>query len=481
MTKHARFERVVMKYEVVVNGKTSDVELPFATGILADFAGTQASPKEIYDRAFVEVRADTFDACMRAMRPRAIFTVPDTLTGSGELAIDITFDGMADFAPAAILRKVEPLRALAEVRDRSAAEIDRRIARQLDPILRAEAIRQLERTWRGLHYLVSHTSTRDVRIRILNITKRELAHMLRRYRGVGWDQSPLFKKIYDQEYGTLGGTPFGCLVGDYCFDHGAADVEMLGEIGKVAAASHALFVAGAASTLFQAPSWSQWAHRPDLGSTFGSDEYAAWRALRASDTARHIALVMPPFQGGDPGNEAWVNAAYALAANIHRSFERNGWFSRTFGPEHGAIEGSPATEAAVDASAEAELAAHGLVALALGKYSDAAAFLSANTLHEPAASDEPTVTANARLAASVPYVLAVGRLAHYLNAIVRDKYEMVTDRRHVQGELDRWIADYVDGPGMLGWRPFASARIVADRPDGAPRSHGVKFWALPND
>src|SRR6476619_7351860 len=174
------------------------------------------------------------------------------------------------------------------------AQLDKKLTEQINLILHHEDFQKLEGSWRGLHYLVNNTETDEMlKIRFMNISKNELGKTLKRYKGTAWDQSPLFKKIYEAEYGQFGGEPFGCLVGDYYFDQTPPDVELLGEMSKVSAAAHTPFIAGSSPTVMQMESWQELANPRDLTKIFTTPEYARWRSLRDSDAARYLGLAMP--------------------------------------------------------------------------------------------------------------------------------------------------------------------------------------------
>ncbi|MEG1679324.1 MAG: type VI secretion system contractile sheath large subunit, partial [Stenotrophomonas sp.] len=234
------------------------------------------------------------------------------------------------------------------------AEIDRKLTEQLNHIIHHADMQQLEGAWRGLHYLVNNTETdTQLKIRVLNISKKELGKTLKRYKGTAWDQSPIFKKIYEQEYGQLGGEPYGCLVGDYYFDNSPPDVELLAGIAQVAAAAHAPFISAAAPKLMGMDGWNELANPRDLAKIFSTPDYAAWRSLRDSEDSKYIGLAMPrtlsrlPYgantnpvdefdyeedtAGADSSKYTWQNAAYAMAVNINRSFKQYGWCSRIRG------------------------------------------------------------------------------------------------------------------------------------------------------
>ncbi len=405
------------------------------------------------------------------------------------------------------------------------AEIDRKLSEQVKHILHHREYQQLESAWRGLHYLVSNTETDEMlKIRVLNISKKDLHKTLKKFKGVAWDQSPIFKKLYGEEYDVFGGEPYGCLVGDYHFDQSAPDVELLGEMAKVAAAAHAPFITGADPALMQFESWGELSNPRDLTKIFQTPEYAAWRSLRDSEDSKYLGLTMPRFlgrapygaksnpvdefafeeevDGRDSSQFAWVNSAYAMAANINRSFKEYGWCSRIRGVESGgAVEGLPThtfptddggvdmkcpTEIAIGDRREAELAKAGLMPLVHRKNSDMAAFIGAQSLHKPAEYDDPDATANANLAARLPYLFATCRFAHYLKCMVRDKIGSFKGRDDMEYWLQNWINNYVDynpetSPEEVKARkPLAAAEVVVEEVEGNPGYYTSKFFLRPH-
>ncbi len=297
--------------------------------------------------------------------------------------------------------------------------IDAKLTEQINVIIHNAEFQALEGAWRGLHHLVTNTETDEyLKIKVFNVSKKELGKNLKKFRGTAWDQSPVFKKVYEEEYGQLGGQPFGLLVGDYYFDHSPQDVQLLGDLGQIAAAAHAPFLAAAAPTVMQMDSWNELANPRDLSKIFQTPEYAAWRSLRESEDARYIGLCMPRFlgrlpygaktqpveefnfeeatSGGDSEHYAWCNSAYAMATNITTAFKLYGWCSQIRGVESGgAVEGLPAhtfpdedggvalkcpTEIAISDRREAELAKNGFMPLIFKKNSDFAAFIGAQSL-----------------------------------------------------------------------------------------------------
>jgi type VI secretion system protein ImpC len=404
------------------------------------------------------------------------------------------------------------------------AALDRKLTEQVNVIMHHKAFQEIEGTWRGLQYLVTNTETDEMlKIRMFNISKAEVGRTLKRFKGTAWDQSPLFKKVYEAEYGQFGGEPFGCLVGDYYFDHSAPDVEILGQMGQIAAAAHCPFIAGTSPTTMQMESWQELSNPRDLTKIFGTPEYAPWRSLRESEDSRYIGLAMPRFLGrypygkNNPVDEfnfeedtegarhdkfTWVNSAYAMGVNITRSFKLYGWCSRIRGVESGgAVEGLPVhtfptddggvdmkcpTEIAIGDRREAELAKNGFMPLLHRKNSDMAAFIGAQSLQKPSEYTDPDATANANLSARLPYLFACCRFAHYLKCIVRDKIGSFKERDTMEKWLNRWIIQYVDGDPVnssettKAQKPLAAAEVKVEEVEGNPGYYRAIFWLRPH-
>jgi len=405
------------------------------------------------------------------------------------------------------------------------AALDRKLTEQINLILHHEDFQKLEGAWRGLHYVVNNTETDEMlKIRFMNISKQDVGKTLKRYKGTAWDQSPIFKKVYEEEYGQFGGEPFGCLVADYYFDQTPPDVELLGEIARVSSAAHTPFIAGTSPTVMQMASWQELANPRDLTKIFTTPEYASWRSLRESEDSRYIGLAMPRFLArlpygaktnpveefdfeedtgaADHSRYAWANSAYAMAVNINRSFKLYGWCSRIRGIESGgSIEGLPThtfptddggvdmkcpTEIAISDRRENELAKNGFMPLIHRKNSDFAAFIGAQSLHKPAEYDDPDATANANLGARLPYLFACCRFAHYLKCIVRDKIGSFKERADMQRWLQNWIMNYVDGDPAhstettKAQKPLAAAEVVVDEVEGNPGWYTSKFYLRPH-
>lgn len=406
------------------------------------------------------------------------------------------------------------------------AGIDSKLTEQINLILHHQDYQKLESAWRGLHHLVSNTETDEkLKIRFMDISKDDLRRNMKRYKGTTWDQSPLFKQIYEQEYGQLGGEPYGCLVADYYFDHTPPDVDLLGSVAKIAAAAHTPFIAGASPSVLQMDSWQELANPRDLTKIFTQNlEYAPWNSLRTAEDSRYVGLTMPRFlarlpygaktnpvdefnfeedtDGADHRNYAWANAAYAMGVNINRSFKLYGWCTMIRGVESGgAVENLPChtfptddggvdmkcpTEIAISDRREAELAKNGFIALIHRKNTDYAAFIGAQSLQKPAEYYDPDATANANLSARLPYLFACSRFAHYLKCIVRDKVGAFKERDEMQGWLNEWVMNYVDADPAnssqetKARRPLAAAEVVVEDVEGNPGYYHAKFFLRPH-
>jgi len=405
------------------------------------------------------------------------------------------------------------------------AALDKKLTEQINLIMHTDEFQKVESAWRGLHYLVNNTETDEMlKIRVMNISKNDLGKTLKKFKGTAWDQSPVFKRIYEEEFGQFGGEPFGALVADYYFDNSAPDVELLSSMAKISAAAHAPFISAAAPSVMLMESWNELANPRDLTKIFQTPEHAAWRSFRESEDSRYVGLTMPRFLARQPygaktdpveafdfeedtsaagsKNYTWANSAYAMAVNINRSFKEYGWCSRIRGIESGgAVEGLPVhafptddggvdmqcpTEIAISDRREAELAANGFMPLIHKKNTDFAAFIGAQSLHKPAQYDDPDASANANLAARLPYLFATCRFAHYLKCIVRDKLGSFKERDDMERWLTKWIMQYVDGDpassseATKAKKPLAAAEVVLEEVEGNPGYYTSKFFLRPH-
>ena len=405
------------------------------------------------------------------------------------------------------------------------AEIDRKLTEQVNQILHHEDFQTLEGTWRGLHHLVNNTETDEtLKIRVMNISKKDLGKTLKKFKGTAWDQSPLFKKVYEEEFGSPGGEPYGCLIGDYHFDHTAPDVEILSGMAQIASAAHAPFIAGSDPKVMNMDSWQELSNPRDLTKIFQSPEYASWRSLRDSEDSKYLGLAMPRFlsripygattnpvdefafeedtEGSDHNKYTWSNSAYAMGVNITRAFMTYGWCTTIRGVESGGmVEGLPVhtfptddggvdmkcpTEIAITDRREAELAKNGFMPLSHWKNTDYAVFVGAQSLHKPAEYEDPDATANANLGARLPYLFATTRFAHYLKCIVRDKVGSFKERADMEKWLNNWIMQYVEPDpsnateDAKARRPLAAAEVVVEEVEGNPGYYSSKFFLRPH-
>ncbi len=390
------------------------------------------------------------------------------------------------------------------------AEIDRLVSLQLNEVMHNPAFQKLEATWRGIHHLVTESQTSDMlKIKLLNVGKKDLLRDLQR--ALEFDQSALFKKVYEEEFGVFGGAPFGALVGDYEFGRGGEDIELLEKVAQVAAAAHAPFLSAASPEMINLSEYSQLGGIRDVSKVFDSTEYARWKGFRSSDDSRYVALTLPhvllrePYgkntkqidefayeegvDGKDHSKYLWGNAAYSLAGRLTNSFARFGWCASIRGVENGGLvealathnfrtdEGDLAlkcpTEVAITDRREKELADQGFVPLVHCKGMDYAAFFSVQTCNKPKLYDKPEANANARLSAQLPYMLAMSRFAHYLKAMMRDKLGSTMSRTQAQQFLNRWISNYVlasdnASPAAKSEKPLREARIEVMEIPGKP-------------
>lgn len=404
------------------------------------------------------------------------------------------------------------------------AELDRKIGLQLDKILHHPDFQQMESAWRGLHYLVNNTETDEkLKIRVMNVSKKDLGKMFSKFKGTAWDQSPLFKQVYESEYGQLGGTPYGCLIGDYQFDHSLPDVEILRGMAQIAAAAHAPFITSPSPRLLNMESWQELSNPRDLTKIFEEPDYAAWRSFRQSEDSKYVGMAMPRFlarmpygastnpadglayeetaTGGDHDQYTWANSAYAMGVNITRAFKLYGWCTairgvesggavpnlptHTFKTDDGGVDMKCPTEIAISDRREGELAKNGLMALVHSKGSDFAAFIAGDSVHNPPKFDDAAVTANARLGARLPYIFATSRFAHYLKVMVRDKIGGFTSASAMQRYLQEWILNYVyeDADAAietLAARPLAGAEVTITENKANPGYYSAQFFLKPH-
>ncbi len=402
------------------------------------------------------------------------------------------------------------------------AQIDHLLSEQLNEILHDEELQRLEATWSGLHFLVMNTETGTrLKLRLLNATKKELLNDLEK--ASEFDQSALFKKIYEEEYGTFGGHPFGLLVGDYEFGRHPQDMALLEKLSGVAAAAHAPFISGASPRLFAMDSFTELGIPRDMAKIFESTELIKWRSFRDSEDSRYVALVLPhillrlPYgpetvpvegfnfredvDGRDHRRYLWGNPAWALAQRITNAFALYSWCGAIRGVEGGGIvEGLPThtfktdegdialkcpTEIAVTDRREKELDTLGFLTLVHCKGTDYAAFFGGQTTQKPKVYDTNEANANARISAMLPYMLAASRFAHYIKAIMRDKIGSFMTAENVSVFLNRWIANYVlgrddAGQSLKAQYPLRQARVDVSEVPGKPGAYKAVAFLRPH-
>jgi type VI secretion system protein ImpC len=400
--------------------------------------------------------------------------------------------------------------------------IDHLVSKQLNEVMHHPDFQKLEASWRGLHYLVNKSETGErMRLRVMNVSKAELLKDMEK--AAEFDQSALFKKVYEEEYGMFGGAPFGALLGDYEFSNHPQDLSLLEKVSGVAAAAHAPFIAAASSKLFNLDSFTQLGAPRDLAKIFQGVEYAKWKSFRDSDDSKYVGLALPhilmrlPYgrdnvpvesfnfeedvSGTDHSKYLWGNAAYALGARLTDAFAKYSWCAAIRGVEGGGlVEGLPVhtfrtdegdvalkcpTEIAITDRREKELADLGFIPLVHCKGTDYAAFFSTQSSNKPKVYDQDAANANARLSAQLQYMLAVSRFAHYLKSMMRDKVGSFMTRKNAEDFLNRWIAQYIlldenAGQEMKARYPLSEARIdVADIP-GKPGAYRAVAYLKPH-
>ncbi|BAQ71483.1 type VI secretion protein (plasmid) [Rhodovulum sulfidophilum] len=410
--------------------------------------------------------------------------------------------------------------------DAMIARLDEKLSEQVNEILHADEFQQIESSWRGLAYTLNNAETdASLRVKVLNISKPELQAMMRRYPGAKWDKSPLHTMIYEQNLGTLGGKPFGALVGDYYFDHSSPDVNLLQSVARISEASLAPFISGTAPELLGLDSWNEISVPPDLSEIFETPEYAQWNSLRDSENSRFVALVAPRVLAREPygpnsnavveefnfveetdghggRNYAWMNAAHAMAANINRAFKDHGWTVRIRGvtsggevanlPTHlfdtgdGAKDMKCPTEVSITDRREGELSKAGLIGLIHRQHTDKAAFIGAQSLYRPKKYVDDLATASDNMSSRIPYIFAVSRFAHYLKVMVRDKIGQSPDRLQLEKELQAWVNKYVSGnPESASEmekarKPLAGAKVEVIEDELNPGYYQGKFYLRPH-
>jgi type VI secretion system protein ImpC len=418
--------------------------------------------------------------------------------------------------------------------DRAIADLDAMISRQLNEVMHHADFRRLEGAWRGLKHLVDNSITgQHLKIRVMNITKGELANALDRYAAEsgqsGWDQSPIFKEVFTKRFDQPGGEPFGCLIGDYQFEASDQDVKLMTRMAKIASAAHSPFLTAAAPNIMGLKSWEQLPDPASLASKMSTDDFAGWRSLRDSEDSRYLGLTLPRFMARLPygantvpvegfdfeedlrpadgdgnsmhDNYVWANSAYALATNIGRAFYDTGFCVRirgidgggkveglpnhTFRREDGGVDAKCPTEVSIPQRREAELSRLGFMPLSHYTGTDYAAFIGGQTAQKPAQyPGNDAASSNAELSARLPYIFLLSRFAHYLKKMIYDWVGLPMSREELEQELNRFIKVYTSAPAAAAdvkeKHPFKEARIEVFEVAGKPGYYQAKAYLVPH-
>lgn len=407
--------------------------------------------------------------------------------------------------------------------DARVADLDELISRQLSEIMHHPEFQKLESTWTGLNYLCKQTSTgANLKIQVFNATKKELIKDFKT--AIDFDQSVLFKKVYEEEFGTFGGAPFGTLLGEFDISRQPEDMYFVEQMSHVAAAAHAPFIAAASPELFGIDSFDELGKPRDLSKVFDTVEYAKWKSFRESEDSRYVGLTLPRFlgrlpynpkdgvttegfnfvedvDGADHSRYLWVNTAYAFGARLTAAFESHGWCAAIRGVEGGGLvedlpthtfktdEGEVAlkcpTEVAITDRREKELSDLGFIPLVHCKNTDYAAFFGAQSAQKAAKYDSDAANANAVLSAQLQYMFAVCRIAHYMKSMMRDKVGSFTNTLEVERYLHNWLMQYVvdaddASQAMRAQRPLRQAQVEVAEVPGRPGVYRAVAFIRPH-
>ncbi len=402
------------------------------------------------------------------------------------------------------------------------AEIDRLLSAQMNEIMHHQEFQKLEGSWRGLHHLVKNSLTGTMlKIRVMSVTKKELLKDFER--ALEFDQSAMFKKIYEEEYGTFGGAPYGALIGDYEFGNHPQDLALLESLSQVAAAAHAPFISAASSEMFGWDEFSEMTDVRDISKIFDRLEYSKWRSFRESEDSRYVGLTLPHVLGRVPYGAAtkpienfnfeedvdgtdhkkylWSNAAYAMGTRLTEAFSMHSWCVAIRGVEGGGlVDGLPThtfetdegevamkcpTEVAITDRREKEFSDNGFIPLVHCKGTDYAAFFATQSCNKAKKYDTDSANANARLSTQLQYIFAVSRFAHYLKAMMRDKIGSFMSRPEAQIFLNRWISKYVlendvAPAAQKAKYPLREARVDVSEIPGKPGCYRAVAFLRPH-
>ena len=475
-------------------------------------SGAETAPKEAASAATVET-ANLLDQVVAATKQ----TEPDRAQELVKALVEQALTGTVTFD-----------RNLTRTFDRALAAIDSKLSQQLNEVIHHPRFLQMEGSWRGLHHLVMNSETgTSLKIKVLNLPKRELNRDLTR--AVEFDQSQLFKKIYENEFGTPGGEPYATLIGDYEWTNHPDDVEALRLVSNVAAAAFAPFISAAGASMFGFKDWTELSKPRDLAKIFDTQEYAKWRGFRDSEDSRFVSLVMPrviarlpygsatkpidefgyeeaPYDAAgaakpmDHHQYCWMNAAYVMGTRLTDAFAKYGFCVAIRGAEGGGkVENLPThvftsddgdldtqcpTEIGITDRREFELSNQGFLPLCHYKNTDYAVFFGAQTAQKPKKYDRPEATANAAISARLPYIMASSRFAHYLKVLARDKIGSFMEASDCERWLNRWIKNYVNTNENAGQEtkaryPLREAKVEVKEIPGKPGSYNAVAYLRP--
>ncbi len=405
--------------------------------------------------------------------------------------------------------------------------LDEKISVQLADVMHNNSFQKLEGSWRGLQKLVKNSElSRQQKVRIIDFTRDELLEQFEDAPAI--DRSRFFDLVYQHEYGTAGGEPFGLLLGDFEFSHRDEDVALLRYIGEVASASHAPFIAAAGPELFDFNTFETFDEGKPVAAGFDTPAYASWNSFRDSDDSRYVTLTLPrtlarmpygsngskvkefnfeEFRSAADGERrpegqqdfTWSNAAYDMGLLINNSFTKYGWCTAIRGAENGGkVENLPnyiykseagdqvqqcPTQVNFTDEREKELSDLGLLPLVHYKGSDYGVFMGAQTVQRAKEFTDPDATANAAISARLPYIMASSRVAHYLKVMGRDKIGSSMDPRDVQSDMSSWINQYVN-PNAIGndakaEKPLCEAVIKVEEQTGRPGCYSAIAYLRP--
>lgn len=404
------------------------------------------------------------------------------------------------------------------------SEIDEKIGEYIDQLLHHEKFQAKEALWRSLYGLVKSTDfSENIEIAILNVSKRDLIEDFQEH--TDSTQSGLYKKVYVEEYGQFGGSPYGCMISNIEHSASSNDMQLLQSIAKVAAIAHCPYIASASASMFALESFTELPGIKDMGSIFESPRHIQWRSLRELEDSRYIALTMPryllrepytaennpinefvynEFIGGMHNNYLWGNASFLLASRIADSFAKYRWCPNIVGPRGGGtVEDLPVhqftrygefqvkvpVEVMISDRLEYELSEQGFIPLTMRKGSNNAAFFSANSIQKPrrfgTSVYAKSIEENYKLGSQLPYLFIVTRLAHYIKVLQRENIGTWKSKPDISKELNDWIRQYVsdqDNPPMIirCKKPLRAATVQVDQPVGDPGWYTVKLDIVPH-